>query len=355
MTYEAAELAAPANAPAARFIVSPLYDSLFFTGSVLVPALLWAAFHLSLLSGVAVYALFQLLFNMPHNFQTWTLTLLDPGDREKQGRRYALAAAVLLVAFGGSSLFAPESVFPWLRDALLYWGYYHLIRQHYGFQRIYQRKMGGVGSRENFWVSRYLEAVCVLPLLWRFHDPEWMTIDAAGVRFQIHYFPLPHAAYQAAVALFLLIVVAMVIAHIVLFARGRRGLLPRALLLLAVTLAFGAAGLEKNVLIAVALLTTFHNIQYIGLVWFHNRTRAERGEARGNPAIAWLQARHIATYIGISMLYGLVLFFPRIAGSRARLAELPVTLVVALHYYIDGRAWRFDLYPERGLWLRLRR
>ena len=39
----------------------------------------------------------------------------------------------------------------WVRDALIYWGYYHLVRQHYGFQRLYERKMGGVSERESWW------------------------------------------------------------------------------------------------------------------------------------------------------------------------------------------------------------
>ena len=48
------------------------------------------------------------------------------------------------------------------------------------------------------------------------------------------------------------------------------------------------------------------------------------------------------------------MFLPRLLARSSRFAELPVTLLVALHYYVDGRAWRYDLYPERGLGLRLR-
>jgi hypothetical protein len=344
-----------APAPGAAWIVSAPYDCLFFSGSLAIPAVLWLAFHLSLLSGIAVYALFQLLFNMPHNFQTWTLTLLDPEDRARHGRRYALAALAIFVAFGGALWLSPKLIYPWLRDGLLYWGYYHLVRQHYGFQRIYQRKLGGVSQRESFWTSRYLEAVCLLPLLWRFRDPARMTVDAGGVRFWIHHPLFSRSAFLACVALEALVVLAALAAQLWMLARGRRGLLPRALLLLSVTLAFGAAGLEKNVLVAVALLTTFHNLQYIGLVWFHNATRAGRGEARGNRPVVWIQTNRLPLYAGMSLLYGLALFLPRILAGGARLAELPVTFVVALHYYVDGRAWRFDLYPERGLWLRLRR
>ncbi|MBS2024863.1 MAG: hypothetical protein JST92_20900, partial [Deltaproteobacteria bacterium] len=142
--------------------------------------------------------------------------------------------------------------------------------------------------------------------------------------------------------------------HVWMWRRGRTNLLGRALLLVAVTLAFGAAGLESNVLVAVALLTTFHNLQYIGLVWFHNQTRAERGAAEGNPLIGLLAKRQLWIYLALSIGYGGVIFLPRLLVGRTRFGELPVTLVVALHYYVDGRAWRFDLYPERGQWLRLK-
>src|SRR5947209_19331123 len=99
--------------PAPRgYIVSPGYDALFFTGSLLAPALLWAGFQAGWLTGVAVFAAFQLLFNLPHNFQTWTLTLFDARDRARSGRRYAFAAAALAAVFIAPAVVAP-SIFPY--------------------------------------------------------------------------------------------------------------------------------------------------------------------------------------------------------------------------------------------------
>ena len=99
------------------WIGSPRYDLCFFSGSLLVPGVLWVAFHAGALTGVAVYVIFQLLFNMPHNFQTWTLTVMDKGDRAAHGRRYAVAAAVLLAVFGGTLLTSPQVAYPWLPGA----------------------------------------------------------------------------------------------------------------------------------------------------------------------------------------------------------------------------------------------
>src|SRR5689334_3025304 len=158
--------------PPVGFIVSRRYDTLFFTASLAVPMAMWAAFSIGLMTGVAVYVTFQLAFNLPHNFQTWTMSVLDADDRAKNGRIYAIAAVVTLLVLGVPMVASPDVVYPWVRDALIYWGYYHLVRQHYGFQRIYERKMGGVSARESFWYGRYLDAVSYLPLLIRFRDPE---------------------------------------------------------------------------------------------------------------------------------------------------------------------------------------
>jgi hypothetical protein len=215
--------------------------------------------------------------------------------------------------------------------------------------------MGGVSPRESFWVKRLLEAVSWLPLLLRFRDPSLMTISAGGVSFEIRHPTLGPAVITAVLALWAAIVATALAWHLWQALLGRQGLWPRALLLLSVTLAFGAAGLEREVLVAVALLTTFHNLQYLGLTWFHNQTRAGAAATEGNPPVAWLASGHAARYVLVSLLYGVALFLPRLLAGRSRFAELPVTVIVALHYYVDGRVWRFDLYPERGRWLRLRK
>jgi hypothetical protein len=336
------------------WIVSARYDTIFFTASLLVPALLWGGFQAGFLTGVAVFVIFQLAFNMPHNFQTWTLTVLDEKDRARNGRAYLWALAAMVLLFVVPMLAAPTTVFPWMRDALLYWGYYHLIRQFYGFQRLYERKMGGVSARESFWVGRYLDAVSYLPLLFRFRDPDLMTIRGGDVSMWIRHPVLPRPAFVGLLALYGAVLIAIVAAHLVWEMRGRQRLWPRALLLLSVTLCCGAASLINEVLIAVSLLTTFHNLQYVGLVWFHNRNRARRGEAAGNALVGWIAKDRVPLYVAVSMLYGVAVIAPLAIFPGRAWAEIPITLVVAMHYYVDGRAWRFKEVPERALYLALR-
>ena len=59
-------------------------------------------------------------------------------------------------------------------------------------------------------------------------------------------------------------------------------------------------------------------------------------------------------YVACSLLYGVVLFAPLALFPGRVWAEIPITLAVALHYYVDGRAWRFKDVPERARYLQLR-
>jgi hypothetical protein len=350
--------------PKTVWIVSGGYDLLFFSGSVAVPMLLWAAFTFGWLTGVGVYLAFQLLFNMPHNVQTWTMSVLDESDRKKNGRRYLVAAAVIVGLFGGAMTLSPTVAYPLLRDALVYWGYYHLVRQHYGFHRLYERRMAVLGEPapplESKVYGRYLDAVSYAPLLLRFRDPELLTIRAAGRAVHIRHPVLPEMAWKLVAAAYVAVILGAVVHHGVMVARGRKQLLGRATLLASVTFAFGLAGLAiEDIVVSIAVVTSFHNIQYLGLVLFHNKTRAELAEREGaprgqNPPIDWLRAGQLLPYVAMSVSYGLVVFAPRAAFRDVALAELPITLVVALHYYVDSRIWRFNEYPNLARYLRLR-
>jgi hypothetical protein len=69
-------------------------------------------------------------------------------------------------------LLSPDGVSPWLRDALVYWGYYHLVRQHYGILRLYERRMAIAGTPapplESKLYARFIDIASYAPLLLRF-------------------------------------------------------------------------------------------------------------------------------------------------------------------------------------------
>jgi hypothetical protein len=355
----------PAAAPPRNgWIVSRGYDLTFFVGSLAAPLLLWAAFEYGFLTGVAVFAIFQLAFNMPHNFQTWTMSVFDADDRAKNGRRYAVALFVVLGALALPALLSPNGVYPLVRDALVYWGYYHLVRQHFGFQRLYERRMAVAGSpaspRESQLYARFLEVVSYAPLLLRFRDPERMTIHVGERAIWVRHPILPPWLWHAIAAVYAAVIVAAIAHHVIAALRGRKHLAPRALLFAAVTLCFGLAGIViKDIVVAIAIVTSFHNLQYLGLVWFHNRTRATLADKEGIPRgknrpIDLIRSGRVPVYILISALYGLVLIVPIALFPGNVLAELPINGMVALHYYVDARVWRFGDYPQLARFLKLK-
>ena len=347
-----------------RWIVSPSYDVVFFIASLLVPLTLWAAFHIGLISGVVVFILFQLLFNMPHNVQTWTMSVFDRDDRQKNWARYAVAFAIIVLLFGIPMLVSPSGVLPWVRDALVYWGYYHLVRQHYGFLRLYERRSSLAGERVSTFESkayaRFVDIASYAPLLLRFRDPELMTIRVEGKVVWVRHPVLPELAWKGVLVVYVGVIALAIGHHIYGMIRGRKQMLPRALLLTSITLAFSIAAIfVKNLVVAIAIVTSFHNLQYLGLVFFHNRNRAriESTEARPpntNPALALLRSGRWGIYGALTMIYGVLLLIPMAVWPTVPLAELPITAVVALHYYVDSRLWRFQDYPRLGEFLGLK-
>ncbi len=342
------------------WIVSPRYDLTFFIGSLLLPLLLWAAFQIGWLTGVGVFVIFQLAFNMPHNIQTWTMSVLDEDDRKRNATRYILALVVITLVFALPMMFSPNGVLPWIRDALIYWGYYHAVRQHYGFARLYERRSALAGERivplESKFYARFLDVVAYAPLVLRFRDKSLMTIRVAGKEIWVRHPVLPELVWKSIAAIYALIIVVALVHHAVSFAKGRRQMLPRALLLLAVTVASAFALIIVNdVVVAIAIVTSFHNLQYLGLVLFHNRNRARAESAGGqlikNWAIGLLRDGKFLTYAGITFLYGIVLLVPIALLKDSPLGELPITVAVAMHYYVDSRIWRFQDYPNLGRYL----
>lgn len=355
---------APPALPRSAWIVSAPYDVVFFVASVAVPLLFWWAFSFGWMTGVAVYASFQLLFNMPHNVQTWTMSIFDRADRAKNGRRYVVAFAVIVAIFAGTKLASPDGAYPWVQTALLYWGYYHLVRQHYGFQRLYERRMVTLGAPpsplESKLYARFLDVVSYAPLLVRFRDPELMTVRIQGRAIWTWHPPLPNALLYVVLGVYVATIGAAVVHHVVAYARGRRHMGARALLLASVTLAFGISGLAiRDLIVASVVVTAYHNLQYLGLTLFHNRTRAAIAEREGvafgdNLPIDWLRRGRWLPYALMTFGYGVLVILPRVMFLTVGAAELPLFIVIAMHYYVDARIWRFGDYPALARYLKLK-
>ena len=140
--------AAPAEAvstplPKVRWIVSPRYDMVFFIGSCLLTFAFFGlyrfAHHLGFVlrgdSILITYFVFTALFDHPHIFQTFSRTHYD---RTEFGKRRALYTWGLggFIALGYVVLLLGWEAYLIVGAAV--YGTWHIIRQHWGFIKIYK-------------------------------------------------------------------------------------------------------------------------------------------------------------------------------------------------------------------------
>jgi hypothetical protein len=129
-----------------------------------------------------------------------------------------------------------------------------------------------------------------------------------------------------------------------------------------------STGPDQDFLLLSILITVFHNVQYLGLVWFHNRNRYGRASRDVGPAW-WLSQslpRFLAACGAFSIVY--LLFacwtgvFPgcrlfadgRVGPVTASQIGLCLWWGLALqHYYLDQKIWRVSTDPDLRRDLRL--
>jgi hypothetical protein len=134
-----------ARDPEPGWIGGRAFDLAFFFGGSALAALTGVALLVHPAWTVPVWWLFTLLADGPHLIITALRTYVDPRDRARLGR--ALWLVPLWTLLGPLALLAARltgSSIPWDLFLLLAtgWGYYHVIRQHYGVLSIYERHDG---------------------------------------------------------------------------------------------------------------------------------------------------------------------------------------------------------------------
>ena len=125
---------------APRWIVSPGFDLLcFFGGAVLSVVFLGLYFAVGV-SIVALWWVWLLAFDGPHIGAAFTRTYLDA--QEWRGRRRLLLVSLLTFAVGplalvGNAVTGSQDPFLLFLGFATFYGYYHVVRQHWGFVALY--------------------------------------------------------------------------------------------------------------------------------------------------------------------------------------------------------------------------
>ncbi len=327
--------------PPLRWIVSPRYDLAFFIGSCVFTFLFFLLYQQAgrmgwFLGGdkiLVTYFVFTAFFDHPHIFQTFTRTHADPEEfqRRKVLHTWGLAAFVVAgVAIALMRLEAELIVF-----AAIY-GTWHIVRQHSGFIRLYKSLNGDKDPLDN-WLdfgTFYTGAfACLLNDYADLREPI-QIYGSLKVRFP----DLPAGLGEGLWSVFLVLLVALGFRQVWLVATGRRVNTPKLLLMTAALFThwFVFFGTATPFLVAEALETAYHDIQYQGWIMHYQRRR--------------FNVKHVVLkWACLALVYGVLVGIIETLGlMRPGWSWLfvPFTMVVIWHYYVDGRIWRFSQDPE---------
>ena len=367
-------LASGSGAPLAlRWITNPGYDLLWYIAPALVSYLL---LYLNLGLGIdyaILWWVWTLGFDGPHVFGTINRTYLDREEWRTRGpllRRALLwflpgPLLVFASAMGGTKL----PYFGFLLFANL-WAYWHVVRQHYGFLTLYQRKNGepaGLQNRVDYWAFYLLMCLPFVAFLIQ-NEMARQLLHELGLPLQ----PSPFEAQLLRGITTVVIGAAVVYLGKELW-RLRQGQTlngPKNLFLFACVplhlflCLHPVVATKLHPLLFTVLVTLYHNFQYTGIVWFYNVNRYHRAESAARFGAAARVARTFALYYAFGVGFTLLLRYthwictgnstgpfmpgPNVIsqtsiGSLFSVTELAIAFWWGFafnHYWLDQKIWR---------------
>ena len=261
---------------------------------------------------VGIWFLWVVFLDSPHLFGTFSRTYLD--RREFQQRKTLLTCSLLWFVAGPAMILLGYGLFelgvsgyqlPWklLLIFLGLWAYWHVVRQHYGFLRLYQKRNADRDPIDARLDSALLYAGLFLPFLVYINRhpetrvqvglPEALPAyppSPAGGRLMASFDPSylsalswEHWIFVVSAAIIGALAIAFLARQAVRIRHGKRVNGPKILFMLAVVplhvyLCFSATVLTAPLLAFTAFVTIFHDFQYHAIIWFHQRNRYHRPE-----------------------------------------------------------------------------
>ena len=323
-----------------RWLVSRRYDLGFFILSCVVTWVFLGIYWALDTTGVALdgrtvlitYLLFTALFDHPHIFQTFSRTHADRVEfrRHRLSHTWGLGAFVLAGFLLSAMGYESELI---VFSALF--GSWHIIRQHWGFLRVYKARNADFAPVDNWLDGLTFYTGMAAFILYDYTGNEPETIIYGDLRAT---FPsVPPWLGQLWWYAFLVCLVAFVARQAWRLHRGLPLNIPKLLLMVA---AMGTHGLvffftATPFLVAEALETAYHNVQYQGFIMHYQRRR--------------FGAHVVAKWFAIAMAYGIVVGVIEIFGLLHRGMSwvfTPFAMAVLYHYWVDGKIWRMRQAPE---------
>jgi hypothetical protein len=355
------------EATRSRWIVSPSFDLFWFFGGAIASILILAAFLALRVPIVALVWVGILLFDGPHMAAAYSRTYLD--GLEWRQRRRVLVVPLLAFLVGPLCLAAnlvTGSELPFLAflGGVTFYAYFHVVRQHWGFLALYRAKAGERG--QDVAIDRWsLYVACWTPYA-------WFLLTHPKARALVYLTPEASPMFVRVVTCACAVVFLSAIAAFVSRAVKRRAA-PQKVGYFLVTVALYAlayfwvgrmepvypqsSGPDQDFLLLSLVVGVFHNMQYVGLVWFHNRNRYGTRDAQHG------LARHVNAsplrYLGFAFAFSLGIYLlvacstgvypgcqafltrPLVGAITVNQLGLSLWWGIALHhYYLDQKIWR---------------
>ncbi|MCS6859232.1 MAG: hypothetical protein NZT92_02790 [Abditibacteriales bacterium] len=340
MTIPAASTPAP---PPFRWLVSRRYDLFFFIGSCALTFVFYGVYRVAhhfgfFLRGDSIlitYFLFTAFFDHPHIFQTFSRTHYDTDEFNKRRTLYTWGvAAFILVGFVVTALNGEAHLIVF---AALF-GTWHIIRQHAGLLKAYKILNRDMEPIDNWLDGLTFYVGMFACLLNDYSDVRGPIVIYRDLRAQ---FPsLPAHFGEMVWSVFLVLLMLFGARQAWRAMEGKPLNVPKLLLMAAAltTHYFVFFATATPFLVAEALETVYHDVQYQGWIMHYQRQRF--ANVKGV----------VLKWFAVAMLYGIVVGIIETFGLMRRgwamWLFVPFTMLVIFHYYVDGLVWRFREYPE---------
>ncbi len=361
---------------APRWIVDARTDLVWFVLPVVTGYL---CLYVNVAFGVSSFLIWwfwQVAVNGPHFYATISRTYLDREERRE--RRALLLGSLAWFAVGPLAIWASirtRSMAPfvafWVFQVV--WAYFHVVRQHYGFMALYQKLNGepeGSANRADYWIFHVLMFGPVLA--WFLRYPEFRDL--------LGWSALPSPAERIVLGLTVPVVAGAIVAYVVKevlrYRQTGRVNVPKSALLAAyvpfhlVLLLNPTITGAYDILLFNAAVTFPHNLQYVAIVWFHNRNRYGAAGEPVDHGLATAANGTLARFALLACAFSVAALYPRfylegaavplglgqyggassLIGGMFRVSDVVAATWIGLvfhHQYLDQRIWKIS--RDRGL------
>jgi hypothetical protein len=339
---------APSQVFSLPWIFGPRTDLAVSIGGMLAGFSLFFLFTTLGLSVLLVWFVWVIVLDTPHFFASYFRTYLDKEERQNSRALligtlavFLIVPAVLILCGALYVAGVPRFRLPWnmFFSFVGVWAYYHVVRQHYGIMRLYNRKGGEFGTAEARLDAIMLYGALGLAFLgavtgfnpirrriglgsWPVvTDSFWSSPLDALSRLQIDQMAFYAAGFGVA-----LLVARYAVFQAGKFMRGEPINLPKVVFIATVIflhsfMAFSGLMPTTSVLAFTAVVTIYHDIQYFVVVWFYARNRYRKSPA------PWRQyglAGVLAKSFPLFLVAGIVTVSLPVWGASCLLNRVPV-------------------------------